>query len=137
MLKVYSLERRRDRYTVIYVWKIIQGLAPNLLGNDKIQCNQSNQRLGRYCSLPSLNRSAPNYVQTLRENSFSVHGPKLFNELPKQIRNFDGALETFKGKLDKYLSGVEDVPHDPSEPHAASSNSLKDQIIQARLVLRA
>ena len=137
LLVAYSLERRRDRYTVIYVWKIIQGLAPNLLGSDKIRCNELNQRLGRYCILPSLNRAAPNYVQTLRENSFSIHGPKLFNELPKQIRNFNGSLETFKLKLDEYLSRVEDVPYDPGEPRSAPSNSLKDQIPQARLVFRA
>ena len=137
LLMAYSLERRRDRYTVIYVWKIIQGLAPNLLGNDKIRCNELNQRLGRYCCLPSLNRAAPNYVQTLRENSFSVHGPRLFNELPKEIRNFDGALDTFKRKLDEYLAAVKDIPNDPTEPQAAPSNSLKDQITQARLVLRA
>ena len=110
LLMAYSLERRRDRYTVMYVWKIIQGLAPNLLGNDKIQCNESNQRLGRYCILPSLNRTAPNYVQTLRENSFSVYGPRLFNELPRQIRNFDGSLDTFKRKLDEYLMGLRMYP---------------------------
>ena len=137
LLVAYSLERRRDRYTVIYVWKIIQGLAPNLLGTDKIRCNESNQRLGHYCILPSLNRTAPSYVQTLRENSFSVHGPRLFNELPRQIRNFDGLLETFKLKLDEYLLKVEDAPYDPAEPHSASSNSLKDQIPQARLVFCA
>jgi hypothetical protein len=28
-LKLYSLERRRERYTVLYMWKIIRGLVPN------------------------------------------------------------------------------------------------------------
>ena len=35
-LNIYSLERRRDRYIIMYVWKVIQALAPNLLGHDKI-----------------------------------------------------------------------------------------------------
>ena len=66
-----------------------------------------------------------------------MHGPRVFNELPKHIRNFDGTLDTFKRKLDDYLSAVEDEPYDPTEPRSAPSNSLKDQITQARLVLRA
>ena len=27
-LKLYSLQRRRDRYSIIYVWKIVEGLVP-------------------------------------------------------------------------------------------------------------
>ena len=30
ILKLYSLQRRRERYSIIYVWKIIEGLVPNL-----------------------------------------------------------------------------------------------------------
>ena len=30
VLKLYSLQRRRERYGIIYVWKIIEGLVPNL-----------------------------------------------------------------------------------------------------------
>ena len=30
MLKLYSLQRRRDRYTIIYVWKILESIVPNL-----------------------------------------------------------------------------------------------------------
>ena len=29
-LRLYSLQRWRDRYLVIYMWKIAEGLAPNL-----------------------------------------------------------------------------------------------------------
>ena len=30
MLKLYSLQRRHDRYTIIYVWKILESIVPNL-----------------------------------------------------------------------------------------------------------
>ena len=30
VLKLYSLHRRRERYIIIYVWKILEGLVPNL-----------------------------------------------------------------------------------------------------------
>ena len=130
-LRLYSLERRRDRYAVIYVWKILQGLAPNMLGNDRIR-SLSSPRLGRYCILPPLNNRSPKYVQTLRENSFCVHGPRLFNELGAELRNFDGSLDAFKRRLDEYSANVDDKPYDPTEPQFADSNSLKDQIICAR-----
>ena len=105
-----------------------------MLGKDLIVANNSNPRLGRYCVLPPLNRRAPMYVQTLRENSFSVHGPKMFNELDQELRNFNGSLPTFKFKLDKFLSTIEDRPYDPMEPQVAPSNSLRDQIICGRRV---
>ena len=135
-LNIYSLERRRDRYAIIYTWKIIQGLAPNLLGKYNIRYVDTNLRLGRYCLLPNLNHSAPLYVQTLKENSFCVHGPKLFNALEKNLRNFDGSLQTFKSKLDKFLATIEDAPLVPTEPQVATSNSLLDQVVRARLRLR-
>ena len=30
VLKLYSLQRRREIYIIIYVWKILEGLVPNL-----------------------------------------------------------------------------------------------------------
>ena len=30
VLKLYSLQRRKVRYGIIYVWKIVEGLVPNL-----------------------------------------------------------------------------------------------------------
>ena len=61
-LKLYFLERRRDRYAVIYIWKIIQGHSPNFPGRDRTIHVCTNERRGRYCVLPDLNRSAPQYV---------------------------------------------------------------------------
>ena len=29
-LKLYSLQRRRERYCIIYVWKVLEGLVPNV-----------------------------------------------------------------------------------------------------------
>ena len=47
MLKLYSLQRRRDRYTIIYVWKILESIVPNL--NIPITCYSSIRR-GRLCA---------------------------------------------------------------------------------------
>merc|ERR1712074_478611 len=45
LLDLYSLERRRDRYFVVYVWKIINGHAPNFsIENMAIQTVRSERR---------------------------------------------------------------------------------------------
>ena len=46
VLKLYLLQRRRERYGIIYVWKIIEGLVPNL--THPITCSFSDRR-GRAC----------------------------------------------------------------------------------------
>ena len=80
MAQMQSQERRLERYRIIYVWKIIEGLVPNCGIETTI-----NERLGRFCKLPVL-KKCPAKVSRLRENSFQVKGPQLFNSLPKEIR---------------------------------------------------
>ena len=43
-------------------------------------------------------------VQNLRRQSFQVAGPKLWNCLPKNVRNFRGNQVDFKQTLDQFLS---------------------------------
>ena len=88
-LRLYSLERRAERYKIIYTWKIIEGLAPNLSTN-KIQTKLSDRR-GRLCILPKAAKQhiCSTKINTIRENSFCVQGPKLFNALPREIRNIN------------------------------------------------
>ena len=109
-MRIYSLERRRERYLIIYVWKVVQGLAPNLLGEDSVELAEYSQRRGRFCRIPPLNWRASASVRTLKENSFCVYGPKLFNVMPRCIRDFHGSLPTFKRKLDDHLTAVSDDP---------------------------
>ena len=45
-LGLYSLQRRRERYCIIYIWKIIEGLAPNF--SNPITSTFSGRR-GRSC----------------------------------------------------------------------------------------
>ena len=46
VLNLHSLQRRREGYGIIYVWKIIEGLVPNL--SDPIPCFFSDRK-GRAC----------------------------------------------------------------------------------------
>ena len=99
-LQMLSQQRRLERYRVIYLWKIMEGKSPNC----GIQNSIKSERLGRTCPLPEVKKSSSQRIQTLRENSFQIHAPKLFNSLPKEIRNLTGcSVDKFKEALTSSL----------------------------------
>ena len=106
ILNLNSIERRNERYAVIYVWKILQGIVhnPGLVF-------YHHQRRGWLCKIPQISES-------LREDSFLIRGPKLFNSMPLEIRNKtmqeqspQSAVDSFKRKLDKFLETIPDRPN--------------------------
>ena len=106
-LRMNSEQRRLERYKIIYIWKIIHGLVPNC----GIHLVEAEDRLGRRCKIPALRKQANSSVQRLRDSSFQVSGPQLFNCLPKWLRIAKGLnLDEFKEKLDSVLSKVPDEP---------------------------
>ena len=108
-LKILSLQRRRERYVCIYVWKILEGIVPNF----GLQVEDS-KRNGRYCRLPLIKATAPCRIKTIRFCSMGVNGPRLFNSLPKRIRNkTDCSVAAFKRDLDAHLCGIPDEPRIP------------------------
>ena len=98
-MQVYSLERRRERYRIIYIWKILENLVPNPNG----QVNSSTHiRLGRFCSVPKPLHTRK--WQKEFEASLPVQGARLFNAMPKQIREMTNTpLLNFKRALLLYL----------------------------------
>ena len=81
-LKLYSLQRRRERYCIIYVWKIIEGLVPNF--SKPIVCSYSERR-GRSCIVSHVHLGR---LGSLAYNSFRWRAIRLFNAMPKYIRLF-------------------------------------------------
>jgi len=131
-LRLYSLERRRERYRIIYIWKILQGMVPNIGGggNDGITKLLSD-RNGVKCHVPPFRPSVPGKIWKLREGTINHHGARLFNALPANIRGLtDCSLHIFKGKLDKFLSSIRDNPRVLGYTSAtlAESNSLLTMI---------
>ena len=106
LLQMYSQERRMERYRVIYVWKILEGYVPNC----GVELATDNERLGRRVKIPGLKRKGRQAVQTLREQSFQINGARLFNSIPKKIRNTMKDQDHFKASLDEFLSSVPDQP---------------------------
>ena len=129
-LRLYSSQRRTERYQLIYLWKIMEGLAPNLKSNKVI--TKFSERRGRYCVIPTLKtRSCSAKISTIRENSFAIHTPTVFNSLPKKLRDITGVtVETFKHHLDRCLSNIPDQPSVSgySGQRAAATNSIIHQI---------
>ena len=127
-LKLYSLERRRERYLIVYTYKIITGVSPNF-ENQRFKLNiVANERRGRSIDIPPINTSATMANRTMIDRSFPIRGPNLFNSLPKRLRNFEGSVDTFKRHLDKFLSEIPDQPCIPGYQQAALTNSIIDQL---------
>ena len=80
-LKLHSLQRRRERYCIIYVWKVLEGLVPNF--SHPITATLSDRR-GRSCIISNVNVGRKG---TLAFNSFRWRSIRMFNGLPKYLRN--------------------------------------------------
>ena len=127
---LYSLQRRRERYRIIYTWKILEGIVPNLPDRSKVFTKQT-FRTGRLCVIPPTPTFTKNRLQRLREGSFCVNGPKLFNTLPSNLWNMTQVSQMdFKNKLDKFLWTVADEPliRGYTAGRRAESNSLQHMI---------
>lgn len=130
-LNLYSLERRRERYRIIYIWRMLEQQVPNIAtadGDQKVSAKWHPRR-GRECNIGRVNRNAPSRVQKLVYASLPVHGQQLFNTLPADLRNLTGcSVDLFKRRLDRYLLTVPDEPQIPgyTAQRQADSNSLLD-----------
>ena len=85
-------------------------------------------RNGRFCVPPAVkSRQRSTKYINIRDSSFCCNAPKLFNSLPKDIRNISNcSTDKFKLRLDNYLQSVPDFPHLPGlgKYSVAMSNSL-------------
>ena len=105
-LKLSSQERRRDRYAVIFIWKIAMGLVQGY----QLNFSPSTNRRGRECIVTNVVQNSPTLVRKTR-GSLEVKGAKMFSLLPSYIRNITSEkVEIFKNKLDSFLKMIPDEP---------------------------
>ena len=78
-LWLFSLERRRERYRIIYVWRILEGHVPNksTFGLTPKITAKWHPRRGRECGIPTVKKTAPSDVKRLFYASLPVHGQQL------------------------------------------------------------
>ena len=127
-LSLYSVERRRKRYIIIYIRKLIQGMVPSVRGlhGEELVVVHSARR-GRLISVPPLKRVTPRLSRKL-EASFMIKGPRLFNYLPQELRAINCTLNSFKKRLVEVLSWVPDRPVLSHYYQTARTNSRIEQV---------
>ena len=113
-LNLYSLEQRRTRYMSIQVWKILENITPNTGETEATRLQPQttfSHRRGRTCPTFNLNNT-PSHLLQARKQTLRCQGAKIFNSLPKQIRNITHTtVDVFKSNLDKYLRSSMESPY--------------------------
>ena len=119
-LSLMSLQRRRERYIILHMWKILYGQTTNDIA---IKFNLR-PRLGYQAIIPQISRGSKTVNQTIRDSSFSVMGPRLWNCIPHQFTTICD-LVLFKNKITTFLLKIPDTP--PVRGYSTkNSNSILD-----------
>ena len=119
-LGIMSLQRRRERYIILQMWKTLHGSCPN---DVNIQYNPRSRR-GITAKIPFLNKNSQQYHQSVYGHSFAVHGPRLWNSIPSNLTLIN-EFDKFKHALTKFLLTMPDQP--PIEGYTrANDNSVTE-----------
>ena len=126
-LEIYSLERRRERFIILCIYKFIIGLISIECFNVYVERGIKVQR--------KLKQSAKDPIKRLRQNSFYYRGPQIYNLLPECLRQVEEIttptkhhVEIFKRRQHENLEGIPDQPTTPGLHRVATTNSLVHQI---------
>ena len=128
--RLTSMERRVERYKVLYLYKIENGLVPNC-GLDLY--DGPDTRSGDSFTTGSL-RSNSESIKTKLRDSLKYNGVRIYNAIPRYIRDIKNDLPEFKKKLDTFLNKIPDQPSIPGLSPGAKclygneSNSIIDWI---------
>ena len=114
-LNIMSLQRRRERYVILHMFKILNNLA----SNDINISFYDSPRHGILARVPAL-RLHCSTAQSLYDYSFAVNGPKLWNLVPKKVKDCV-SLTSFKSNLDDFLKDIPDCP--PISGYVAQNNN--------------
>ena len=94
------IEKRSVYKAACLIYKCLDGKAPAYLMDHVVTCNQENY------NLRSCNDKTKLIEQRSRtkfgDRSFAIFGPKIWNELPRDLRE-SGSLNSFKKNLKTYL----------------------------------
>ena len=122
-LKIYSLQRRREKLIILHVWKIKNNVYPNTVGLTFKFHKRPNAIKADIRSLPQ----ARGKLLTIYDESFLIKACRLWNSLPPMLTKIT-VLSTFKFHFDKFLKNVPDEPPLPGYPFK-NFNSLVEQCL--------
>jgi len=89
--------------TVVLVYKCQRGTAPQYL---QAYCELSARSSRHLRSASSSLLAVPRIRTNYGDRSFAVHGPRVWNSLPDELRSPDITLTTFRNKLKTLLFNV-------------------------------
>ena len=104
-LNLMSLQRRRERYIIIHLWKVLHGKCPNDIN---IRFSETS-RHGQRAVVPRLSKSCSQHNQTLFDSSFAVVGPRLWNMIPAKLHSIEDMAQ-FKSLLTAFVNSFPDEP---------------------------
>ena len=84
-MQLMSLQRRRERYIILFVWKILHNVTPNDVG----MTFRNSTRNGTVAVVPFLSKGSSQRNQSLYDSSIAVLGPRLWNTVPSTIKSLD------------------------------------------------
>ena len=117
-LNLLSLQRRRERFIIFHMWKIVYCKITNDLN---IHFRFTDRR-GITALIPSIQRTNSK-AQTLYDNSFALIESRLWNFLPTHI-SVISCFSTFKIKVDNLLSQYPDKPPIQGYPYVHDNSLL-------------
>ena len=121
-LDLFSMQRRRERYICIMMFKLYRCILPN---NLQLKFYESS-RNGPKCRRKTL-ISRNHKINTICCSSFSDIGASLFNSLPKSVKAAT-TVASFKSRLDKVLKALPDQPPVPGYIRR-NDNSIVDWLV--------
>eukprot|EP00116_Pleurobrachia_bachei_P004794 sb/3465056/ len=125
-LHLMSIQRRHERYFMIYMFKLRMRLVPNDIGI----VIEDTGRCGFKARVPAPPVAKSAKIQALYDRSFSTRGPKLWNCLPKLVRD-QTEMDKFKSELGTFLAQIPDEPPTPGYVRA-NNNSVLDWTMGGR-----
>ena len=101
---LYSLQRRRERYSIICTCKILENMVPCPYSQGKPTVEiHIHPRLGRLCTRQAIIATSQR-LKTIEAENFINFGPKLFDCLPRHIRGWTNcSTAAFKRRLKVFL----------------------------------
>ena len=99
-LNVATLYQRRCQHIAIQVFKFLRGIGP-ISCQSLLNYADSAQEITTRSS-SNLTLTVPNTRLKLTDNDFTVIGPRIWNQLPIQMKALD-SLETFKNEVAKFI----------------------------------
>ena len=127
-MNLHSIQRRHERYKIIYLYKMKENMVPSL-PRDPLQPEisfalqfdqQRSQRTGTRCDIPNP-KLYHNPGLIARQSSFAETASNLWNKLPSCITNISNKkVDYFKRKLDSLLDIV------PDEPRFSATGRFRD-----------